>query len=818
MTWSPTEDAMASLVWNILPPRSSRDNYLKLYDDIKSLVNRYSDKQYTNRSKHSIYQRVRSFNTNNSSNAPSASSNTSKPKQQSQPNPKLETSTDNKGNKRGLKRKLSPSAKNTKKHKKKKKKHKKKSKKKDKDRKVTSSSSPTSATHVSATIPTAAPIHTLSIAIPPTSSTAIPVPLPLSTAVLPSSSTVIPTDSTRRAPSIFDPVITEPESIVPDIIDPFDTNHTIDIDPLFQISSIQSTTTHPQPQDMMPLIHTPTTQPTQDHISYVPELSPEFQPIARPWCSMDCPRGDVSYIHPHDVSYTKLKYPHDVSYIHLSKICKVVSYCLIVSILIRVALIGVGGTQINLQLIREIGERCGDDTNSNANANIIGLDIGSVIADDVRFNGGVGFDCIAERVNGVEYSVDHERDEFVVLMIDVVYDFDYDVTPSAAYDYGVRNKTLETLKVRSMDEYDATDYQTKHICASTPIPMSLIARSNIDLSGDGQAVTTPLYLIGYGSYGSSSDSYFSVARLVDHGVIVMFDAIVDEQMKATDNSKYKVVLIYNDAFEKVLDRNEYNLYVTSIQHNDVFNSNEYHLQRLDPTMESIAPQGDCDQYVVTIALHSGKYYYKVHIALSDGDADYSGFYIVWAEQGFISTDAETYGIGFECRNDTIVINDSVYCLDNAPNQATKHVDTVAGLHVVRIINEPTRAIAFDLGGDTFDLSLQTLHEGVLEVQATSGDAYLGVKQFVQKHGINLSQNDKAMGKLSKLCEKTKQTKIEIDRIGLIGGSTRIPQIQAMVNQLFVKDLNHGINLSGVAFDVSIHAAADGDQCKDILVI
>eukprot|EP01083_Nonionella_stella_P006956 20117_1 len=248
--------------------------------------------------------------------------------------------------------------------------------------------------------------------------------------------------------------------------------------------------------------------------------------------------------------------------------------------------------------------------------------------------------------------------------------------------------------------------------------------------------------------------------------------------------------------------------------------------------------------------------------------------------------------------------------DDTQKQATKDAGTIAGLEVVRIINEPTSAaiaygidkkstgkesnvIIFDLGGGTFDVSLLTLDGAIFEVQATGGNTHLGgedfddnvvqymMKQFKRKHGIDLSKNDAAIGKLRKECEKAKralssmkQTKVEIeniangidlsemlsrarfedlnsklfrktlqplkqilrdsginkseiDEIVLVGGSTRIPKIQAMVKQFFNgKELNRGINPDeAVAFGASIQAAMIGDhwcsgdhECNDILVI
>ncbi len=115
-------------------------------------------------------------------------------------------------------------------------------------------------------------------------------------------------------------------------------------------------------------------------------------------------------------------------------------------------------------------------------------------------------------------------------------------------------------------------------------------------------------------------------------------------------------------------------------------------------------------------------------------------------------------------------------------QATKEAGEIAGLNVLRIINEPTAAalaygldkgeheqtiLVFDLGGGTFDVSLLEIGDGVIEVKATSGDNKLGgddwddalvdhlVKQFQNQHGIDLSKDKMAMQRLREAAEKAK---------------------------------------------------------------
>eukprot|EP01083_Nonionella_stella_P115634 343033_1 len=181
------------------------------------------------------------------------------------------------------------------------------------------------------------------------------------------------------------------------------------------------------------------------------------------------------------------------------------------------------------------------------------------------------------------------------------------------------------------------------------------------------------------------------------------DAHADEKTNIFESSKYEIVCIRNHDMQseikqtKILDfgdeliitnRDEYDLYVISVQNEDVFNSSQYieiqrlnkpdfsecsnafrhHLQLMDKTIELKAPQGDygrydvtegstCDTFIINskskfcsirinAALHSGKYYYEVHILKADEDCP--KFYIGWADQGFIPNDAESRGVGNDC--------------------------------------------------------------------------------------------------------------------------------------------------------------------------
>ncbi|KIY71076.1 heat shock protein 70 [Cylindrobasidium torrendii FP15055 ss-10] len=226
--------------------------------------------------------------------------------------------------------------------------------------------------------------------------------------------------------------------------------------------------------------------------------------------------------------------------------------------------------------------------------------------------------------------------------------------------------------------------------------------------------------------------------------------------------------------------------------------------------------------------------------------------------------------------------------NDAQRQATKDAGTIAGLTVLRVISEPTAAalaygldkkhgeskiIVYDLGGGTFDVSLLSIEDGVFEVLATSGDTHLGgedfdnrvidylVKQYKRKTGVDVTKNERAMGKLKKAVENAKRAlstqqstrieidsfeggkdysetltrakfeelnmdlfrktmkpveqvlkdsgigKNEIDEIVLVGGSTRIPKVQEMLKNFFGKQPSKGINPDeAVAYGAAVQGA------------
>ncbi|KAI3986896.1 hypothetical protein MKX01_014597 [Papaver californicum] len=136
--------------------------------------------------------------------------------------------------------------------------------------------------------------------------------------------------------------------------------------------------------------------------------------------------------------------------------------------------------------------------------------------------------------------------------------------------------------------------------------------------------------------------------------------------------------------------------------------------------------------------------------------------------------------------------------NDAQRQATKDAGVIAGLNVVRIINEPTAAaiaygldkkgeekniLVFDLGGGTFDVSILNIDNGVFEVLSTNGDTHLGgedfdhrvmdyfIKLIKKKHGKDISKDNKALGKLRRECERAKralsnqhQVRVEIESL------------------------------------------------------
>ena len=241
--------------------------------------------------------------------------------------------------------------------------------------------------------------------------------------------------------------------------------------------------------------------------------------------------------------------------------------------------------------------------------------------------------------------------------------------------------------------------------------------------------------------------------------------------------------------------------------------------------------------------------------------------------------------------------------NDSQRQATKDAGKIAGLEVLRIINEPTAAslsygldkkdnetiLVFDLGGGTFDVSVLEVGDGVFEVLATSGDTHLGgddfdekivqwlVKEFKDQEGIDLTQDSQALQRLTEAAEKAKielstltqsainlpfisvtpegpkhldkeltrakfeelcsgliarcktpiqaslkdaeLTPNDIDQNVLVGGSTRIPAVQKLVEELLGKAPNQSVNPDEVvAVGAAVQAGVLGGEVKDILLL
>uniref|UniRef100_A0A8C5N9K0 Heat shock cognate 71 kDa protein-like n=1 Tax=Gouania willdenowi TaxID=441366 RepID=A0A8C5N9K0_GOUWI len=147
---------------------------------------------------------------------------------------------------------------------------------------------------------------------------------------------------------------------------------------------------------------------------------------------------------------------------------------------------------------------------------------------------------------------------------------------------------------------------------------------------------------------------------------------------------------------------------------------------------------------------------------------------------------------------TAVVTVPAY-FNDSQRQATKDAGVIAGLNVLRIINEPTAAaiaygldkkvgseknvLIFDLGGGTFDVSILTIEDGIFEVKSTAGDTHLGgedfdnrmvshfISEFKRKHKKDISENKRAVRRLRTACERAKRTlssstqaSIEIDSL------------------------------------------------------
>jgi len=265
----------------------------------------------------------------------------------------------------------------------------------------------------------------------------------------------------------------------------------------------------------------------------------------------------------------------------------------------------------------------------------------------------------------------------------------------------------------------------------------------------------------------------------------------------------------------------------------------------------------------------------------------------------LKADAEAY-LGETV--DQAVITVPAY-FNDSQRKATKDAGEIAGLKVLRIINEPTAAslaygldkkanetiLVFDLGGGTFDVSVLDVGEGVFEVKSTAGDSHLGgddfdnkivdwlVSEFKKDQGVDLSKDKAAVQRLREAAERAKielssqlttqinlpyitsvdnvpqhldynlsRAKFEeltkdlmervkkpfeqaltdakmkagdVDEVILVGGSSRMPQVQELVKKLTGKEPNRSVNPDEVvAIGAAIQAGVLGGEVKNIVLL
>ncbi len=301
-----------------------------------------------------------------------------------------------------------------------------------------------------------------------------------------------------------------------------------------------------------------------------------------------------------------------------------------------------------------------------------------------------------------------------------------------------------------------------------------------------------------------------------------------------------------------------------------------------------------DKTIISIKRHMGEDY-KKNI---DGK-DYTPQEISAMILRKLADDASTY-LGEKVTSAVITV--PAY-FNDAQRQATKDAGKIAGLDVLRIVNEPTaaalayglekdkteRVLVFDLGGGTFDVSILEIGDGVHEVLSTSGDTHLGGDDFDQKiidwmcdefkkqEGIDLRGDKQAMQRLKEAAEKAKCelssvvetninlpfitadangpkhldlqltrakfeelshdllerckkpveqaikdagiSKSEINEVVLVGGSTRIPAVQALVKEYTGKEPNQSVNPDEVvAIGAAVQAGVLAGEVKDIVLL
>lgn len=301
-----------------------------------------------------------------------------------------------------------------------------------------------------------------------------------------------------------------------------------------------------------------------------------------------------------------------------------------------------------------------------------------------------------------------------------------------------------------------------------------------------------------------------------------------------------------------------------------------------------------DGTVMSIKRHMGSNY-KVNL----NGKDYTPQEVSAMILQKLKADAEAY-LGESVTQAVITV--PAYFTDSQ-RQATKDAGKIAGLEVLRIINEPTAAalayglekgedhtiLVYDLGGGTFDVSILELGDGVFEVKATSGNNRLGgddfdekiinwmVEEFKKESGIDLKNDKMAMQRLKEAAEKAKielsgvmstninlpfitadqtgpkhldltlsRAKFEeisadlvektmgptrqalsdsglsadqIDKVILVGGSTRIPAVQEAIKRVIGKEPHKGVNPDEVvALGAAIQGGVLAGEVKDVLLL
>jgi molecular chaperone DnaK len=306
---------------------------------------------------------------------------------------------------------------------------------------------------------------------------------------------------------------------------------------------------------------------------------------------------------------------------------------------------------------------------------------------------------------------------------------------------------------------------------------------------------------------------------------------------------------------------------------------------------------NAENTVYSIKRHMGEPGYKVHL----NGKDYTPQEISAMILRKLKDDASAY-LGEPIKKAVITV--PAY-FNDAQRQATKDAGAIAGLEVLRIINEPTAAslaygldkaegeqkiLVYDLGGGTFDVSILELGDGVFEVLSTSGDTHLGgddfdqriidylVDEFKKTEGIDLSKDKSAMQRLKDAAEKAKielssvtstnvnlpfitadangqpkhididitraqfekmtadlvdktlvsvrralddakLTAKDIDKVLLIGGSTRMPAVYEAVKKIIGKDPYKNINPDeAVALGAAVQAGVLTGEVQDVLLL